>query len=167
MVTAIYLGHRDRRTKLTLKARHVFLVQDTEGRFYSVSPEFRESESLETGKPVVSVTVTNHGNRVATIGNVYFQWGIIRKKSLVVVPPVGVSFPLRVAEGSEEVLIYPADVLLNKQKEDWRKVISQWRFPSIESLFFKIGVMTTIGRRFESRVPRKLLNFISVTVNDR
>ena len=83
------------------------------------------------------------------------------------VPPAQVSFPLRIAEGSEEVLIYPADILLTKQKEDWRKVVSQWRFPSIESLFFKIGVLTTIGKRFESRVSRKLRNFISVTVNEK
>jgi len=165
--TAIYLARLNRRIRLKVSANRMFLIIDSEGRTYAASPEFLEMNAMgRPSKPGIRILVTNHGYRKAVITNVYFCHGFSKKKYVAPIAPAGVSLPVTLEEGQDQDFVFPEDVLITQQKERWQKVFSSWRHPSMESLFFKVGVVTSTGKHFRSRVSRKLLNYMQLAMNE-
>ena len=152
-LTAIYLARAGRRIRLSVSAGRIFLIVDSERRLYAASPEFLEMNAMgRPSKPGVLIQVTNHGYRKAVVTTVYFCHGIRKKKYIGMIAPAGISFPVTLEEGQHLDVAFPEDVLLTQQKDDWHKMFSAWRHPSIESLFFQVGTVTSTGRHFRSRV---------------
>jgi hypothetical protein len=152
VVVALYLAARDRRIRLIPRAAHqVILVPN-----------------LRSNQEIVGISVTNNERRPAIITGLYLKAGM-SKKNLFQLTPVGLlsgssGFPQELRDGEqahyryltsdfqasaipEFVRIYP-----RISRSIWRGMWLRW---------MKIGVETSVGKRFERPLHGTLRQWLS------
>lgn len=141
VIVALYLANRDRRIRLTVNAglRKIAMM----------------GQSLAQGTDVVDITVTNIGYRTTKINSIYWKIGIFKKATFVQIPgimPWSAQLPTKIGDGDQasfplELSIWGEDI------EQMLKAIPPL-FPRFGVRSIKIGVLTSTGKRCESRIEK-------------
>ena len=143
-ITALYLARKKARIQLKVIAliRYVVIA----------------GTDLGPGPNYLSVEVSNVGRRAATVTQIYWKTGIFRKKKYVwLVPsnPQSANIPVKLNDGDQatfrDLLTRFKDSHKNIAKED----LSGWA-SGLKARFLRVGVGTSTGDTFESRVHKSL-----------
>jgi hypothetical protein len=141
VVVALYLARRDKKIQASVSATVYRLLDPTR----QDSPEF------------VTVTVTNVGTRSFTLSTIYWQTGVFKRTTYLMVIPVNEyssRFPLKLADGDQAMYSIPID---DFRRNSLPKFQSQPRFLSfIWSRFIFVRIVTTTGDGFKFRINRTL-----------
>jgi hypothetical protein len=151
VVVSLYLATRDKRIRLKVNAGLRKLVMP--------------GQKLSQGTDIVSITVTNVGYRAATINSLYWRVGFFKKAHIVQMPENLSALPTKLADGDESS--FPLNLSSwAKDIDGFLKVIPS-RLPKIGVKSIKIGVYTTNGERFESKIEPRLQKWFLEQIEKR
>lgn len=139
VIVSLYLANRDRQIKLRINA--------------GVRKIVMSGQSIAQGTDVIDITVTNVGYRSARITTLYWKIGIFKKVRAVQLPgtmPWSAQLPCTLRDGDQAS--FPLELSIwEKDIEKMLKSIPS-TFPRIGVRSIKVGVSTSTGKRFESRI---------------
>ncbi|SRR5713226_217612 len=154
VVVSLYLANRDRRIRLKLTA--------------GIRVIAFSGQTLASGMKVISVEVTNVGFRTVTVSSIFWRVGILKRVDFVQIPstiPYSSSLPATLTDG--QTASYPLEVSEFERLnfDSFRKAYSS-RFRQLAVKCIKIGVLTSTGKVFLSRVEPSLQKWFLEWMND-
>lgn len=143
VITSLYLARTSRRIRLQVRA----------GRRTIVGQGFASTD-------VVSILITNRGHRVATIQSIGWKIGFFRKQHFLQIPDVptfSAKLPQKLEDGESASYVFSMNPgQRNNWVEQFKPVISKYKFPQMAAFSMKVQVHTSVGKTFEARIERNL-----------
>lgn len=144
VIVALYLARKDERIRLEVHAALMVMI----------------SGGGHKPTDVVSISVTNLGRRAATVKLLWWCMGFRKRQNALQKPPAGSRMPVRLADGEDELYIFPADDMRSGLSEmfgaKYRNRFSRWFW--FRSL--RVAVTTSTGHQFYARVDKKLRDWL-------
>ncbi len=148
VITALYLARKEDRIQLKVRGliRYVVIA----------------GTDLGPGPKYLSVEVSNVGRRAATVTHIYWKTGIFRKKNYVwLVPqnPYSANIPVKLNDGDQATFMDLMTKFESFNEKIAKEDLSGWA-SELKARFVRVGVGTSTGDTFESRVDKSLRTHI-------
>lgn len=149
VVTSLYLARRQERPHLTVHA--------------GIYQLFTVGEKRGSPSEYVQIKATNTGFREVTITGIVWRAGFFRKLNFIQLPPSNVfsaSVPTKIGHGEEATYLFPVENFV-RGSEQIRRKISEFRIPALARKSLRVGISSSTGHVFWSKVPDAVQKLIA------
>jgi hypothetical protein len=143
VIVALYLARRDRSIRCIAESTIYVLI---------------DSANVDAASEHVTITVTNIGTRVFTLGGVSWRLGLFKRQNYFLIPPpnqYSSRIPVKLSDGEQASFHFPIAHFRDRDRPTLLTNAPK-RFRRFWLLFTRLLVHTTTGQTFAFRVHKSI-----------